>query len=230
EEPADVVRRAPPAVGWSQILQAAICVLLVGAGLACEFFHDYLPPRTGVFVAPVLMLVGLLGSAPLLTSAASGIFRVLARWFLCLPERLAADTLAREPGRTGRVIAALAAGVALMVQTAGVMRSSEDTILAWIDRAVSADLFVTAQSPITSAGQALPMDEDIGKLLESLPEVRRAVPVRYQSVDFRGTKVYVMTVDAADFLDRQRLADPIPGLELFPRLVDPGTVLVSENF
>src|SRR5206468_6929004 len=71
--------------------------------------------------------------------------------------RLAADNLVRAPGRTGLVIAAVAACVALMVHTAGTIRSTETAVAGWLRRAVTADLVVTAGGPVSATGQTLPM-------------------------------------------------------------------------
>src|SRR5262249_52078025 len=185
EEPADAVRRAPRRLGWVfPVIHGAVSVLIVVTGFGLFFFRAYLPARVGTFGAPVVMLLGMLVAPPLIAAVVARLIQPLGRSFLGVPERLASDNLARSPGRTGLVIAALAAGVALMVQTSGVMRSSEDTILDWIDQSLAADLFVTANAPVT-ASQGLTMSEDIGKLLESLPQVCKAVPVRFQRVTFR---------------------------------------------
>jgi putative ABC transport system permease protein len=176
------------------------------------------------------MFLGLLVGTPLIAAVLARLIQPLARFCLGVPERLAADNLARSPGRTGLVIAALAAGVALMVQTSGVMRSSEDTILDWIDQSLAADLFVSANGPVTSGSQALAMDEGIGKLLESLPEVSRAVPVRFQRVGFRDKMVALVALDAAALSDPGFRHRPTAGMELFPRLREPATALVSDNF
>jgi putative ABC transport system permease protein len=231
EEPADAVRRAPRRLGWLfPILHAAVSVLIVVGGFGLFFFRDYLPARVGTFGAPVVMLLGMLVATPLIAAVLARLIQPLSRFCLGVPERLAADNLARSPGRTGLVIAALAADVALMVQTSGVMRSSEDTILDWIDQSLAADLFVSANGPVTSGSQSLTMDEGIGKLLESLPEVTKAVPVRFQRVGFHDKMVALVALDAAAFSDPEFLHRPTAGMELFPRLREPATALVSDNF
>jgi putative ABC transport system permease protein len=217
-------------LGWVfPVVHATVTVLIVVAGFGLFFFRAYLPARVGTFGAPVVMLLGMLVGTPLVAAGLARLIQPLGRLFLDVPERLAADNLARSPGRTGLVIAALAAGVALMVQTSGVMRSSEDTILDWIDQSLGADLFVSANAPVTGS-QSLTMNESIGKLLESLPEVRKAVPVRFQRVAFRDKMVALVALDAVKIYDPEHLQRPTPGMELFPRLCEPGTALISDNF
>ncbi len=231
EEPADAVRRAPRTSGWGYRLpHAGVSAAIILGGLALVPLREHLPNRWGVFGAPMFILVGMLVATPLLAELAAHLLAPAARLFLGVPGRLAADNLVRSPGRTGLVIAALAAGVALMVQTAGVMVSSEDAALSWLDRTLSCDLMVTANSPITSAGKSQPMGEEVGPLLETLPEVRRAVPVRFKLIDFRGKKVSLTAVDVVGFHEAGGPEEAVPGLELFPQLRRPGTALVSENF
>jgi putative ABC transport system permease protein len=116
------------------------------------------------------------------------------------------------------------------VQTAGVMQSSEDAVLTWLDRTIAADLFVTANSPVTSSGSSQPMSDSLRKELARLPEVRAVVPVRFHLTDHAGKKVYLVAVDPAHFIDTERLPNLLPGMELVPRLRESGTAIVSENF
>jgi putative ABC transport system permease protein len=230
EEPADAVRRAPRRLGWVfPAVHVVVSVLIEVTGFGLFYFRAFLPARVGTFGAPVVMLLGMLVATPLIAAVVARLIQPLGRFCLGVPERLAADNLARSPGRTGLVIAALAAGVALMVQTSGVMRSSENTILDWMDHSLAADLFVSANAPVT-ASQSLTMSEDVGKLLESLPQVRKAVPVRFQRVAFRDKMVALLALDAVKMGDPERLQRATPGTELFPRLREPATALISDNF
>jgi putative ABC transport system permease protein len=230
EEPADAVRRTPPGPRTvARLLHAVDCGLVVAAGLAGMAFRTALPPRAGAYGGAILLLLGLLASTPLLAAGAARLLQPAARLVPGLAARLAADSLARSPGRTGLVIGALAAGVALLVQTAGVTASSEQAVLSWLDHLLACDLVVSSINPATSS-QTQPMDESVGRQIEALPEVRKAVPVRARYVDYRDTKVLLVAVDTGAFFDPVLHRHPVPGLELFPRLREPGTVLVSENF
>jgi putative ABC transport system permease protein len=188
-----------------------------------------LPTRAGVFAGIVLILTGALAAMPLLTRVLGGFVRPLLRPVLGLEGRLAADNLVRSPGRTGIVIAALAATGALMVQTAGFIRCTEDGVLDWIDHAVAADLFVTCGGSVNTASAALPMDERVVGELRTLPEVESALGIRFHLLDFRDRLVFLLAVDADAFA-------ATPGrpyarnLRRYPRLREPGTAVVSENF
>jgi putative ABC transport system permease protein len=236
EAPADAVRRVPPASGWKRRFANLVSVaLLVGAGVGCLALRlPWLPARSTSYGGIVLLLLGLLLSTPLQAALAARLVRPLAQRWLGLAERLAADNLARSPGRTGLVIAALAAGVALIVQTAGVIRSNEEPVLEWLEQTIAADLYITCGGPVTASGQNLPLDSELAtRLATDFPEqIEAALPIRFQHMNHDQTIVLLVALDARAFyeVDSARTA-PVPGLELYPRLADePGAVLISNNF
>lgn len=231
EEPADAVRRVPRTTGLAARLgPALVSAVLILAGLACFTLRGWLPERRyGTYGAIMLTFLGALVATIFLAAIAARLLQPLVRRFGGVEERLAADNLSRAPGRTGLVIASLAAFVALMLQTAGVTLSSKEAVRSWVNRSISADLFVTANSPITASGQNLPMEEWLGERIAGMPEVARCVTVRYQQVEYRGERVFLTAVDP-DFYRDGLIADPLPGLELLPFIKEPGTALISENF
>lgn len=231
QEPADAVRRVPVGSGLAwRVLQAAFSASLVLGGLASMALRERLAPRLGSFGGIILVLLGILFATPLLAWAVAALLAPVARRVLRIEGRLAADNLARSPGRTGLVIAALAAGVALLVETAGLTVSSEREILDWIDESISADLFITCNSPIAAGGQSQPMGDQVGREIAGLPEVEAALPVRFQRLDFRDTIVFLIALDAAGFHRMGSTRPPVQGHDLYPALRQPGTALVSENF
>jgi putative ABC transport system permease protein len=236
EEPADAVRRAPRTGRWLLLfLQGAASGLFLAAGLACIAFRDYLPARYGAFGGVALLLIGGLVAMPLLTAIASHLLKPVIRSLFGIEGRLAADNLARSPGRTGLVVGALAAGAALLVQTAGVVLSSEHAILEWIDQRIAADLFVTAGGPLTAGGQMLTMNDEVGERLAADPEIRdrieKVVPIRFHQTNFRERIVFVIAFDmqaAYETLRHRRYGEDV---ELYRRLAqEPDTAIVSDNF
>jgi putative ABC transport system permease protein len=230
QEPADVVRRRPriPRLA-SRLAHVAISGLLTAAGLCCILFRDLLPPRAGAFGGIVIVLLGLLTATPLLAAAFARLLQPVSRALLGLEGRLAADNLARSPGRTGLVIAALAAGVALLFQTSGITRSSEDAIFGWVDHQLRADLFLSSNSAIAGGGMRLLMEDQLSDELATVPGIEAAVPIRLRHVALRNNIVLVVAFDAnlmhAASLGRAEFR----GQELIPKLTEPGTCLVSEN-
>ena len=170
-------------------------------------------------------------ATPLLSAILCQFLKPLFRHLFGLEGRLAADNLARSPGRTGLVIAVLAATGALMVQTAGFIRSSEDAIIGWLDESIAADLFVTAGGSMTEkASEGVPMDESLGEELRKIPGVEAALPVRLQGLEFRHRIVILIALDADAFRDASESHALARNLERYPRLREPGTALVSDNF
>jgi putative ABC transport system permease protein len=233
EKPAEAVRRIPVTPTWShRLLQvvSSAAMLLAGAGFIT--LRDVLPNRLGMYAGLGLVVVGALLATPLLTALAALALQPLARRFLGLEGRLAADNLVRAPGRTGIVIAALAAGVALFMQTAGTIKSNRVAIRQWINDSIAADLSVTSGSPVSAGGKSKPMVPELAHELEKIPGVERALPVRLRKPTFRDGQVMMIVLDADDYytVDSKR-GVKLGGLDLYKKLATtPNTVIVSENF
>jgi putative ABC transport system permease protein len=232
EEPAEAVRRSPRPVRliyW--LLHLTAVGLLLATGVAAVVFRAYLPVRVGVFAGIVFILIGAVVAMPLLSELLGHLLLPLVRPFLRLEGRLAADNLVRSPGRTGIVIAALAATGALMVQTAGFVRSTEEAIRGWIDGFVAADLFVTCGGSIHTTSAAQPMDEKYVTLLrkELHDDVVAALGVRFHPLEFRDRFVFLLAVDADAFADVPD-SPYARNLGRDPRLKSGPHALVSENF
>jgi putative ABC transport system permease protein len=185
----------------------------------------------GSFGGIILTLLGALLAAPLVAALGAGLVRPLTRRLPGVGVRLAADNLLRAPSRTGVVVGALTAGVALSVQVAGVLESNERPIIEWVDRAIMTDLIVTGgENTAAATSSNLPLDTALGDELRRLPGVRQAVSGRYRRPTYGGTIIFLLAFDAARFHDANRVYPDYPGLDLFRRLAEPGTVIVSDNF
>ncbi len=231
EEPADAVRRVPRrSTGKLLALQVLAVALLIGCGLSFTLFREQLPIRFGAFAGIVFLLIGALVATPMLAAGLAWLLQTPARRLLGLEGRLAADNLFRSPGRTGLVIAALAATTALVIQTAGFIHSGKLAILGWIDESIAADLFVTSGDNVTRLGITLPMSTTLAKEIEAVPGVAAAVPVRFHRIDFRGRIVMLLVVDLRALAGKGLKHNPARDVEANPRLLEPGVASVSENF
>jgi putative ABC transport system permease protein len=233
DDPAHVVRRTTrgPTGLWRAIHRTA-CVALVGGGLVMIVGRHYLPQRVGAVGGMMVMLVGLLLAAPILVGFLVAPLRPVVRFVGGIELRLAFDNLSRAPGRTGVVIGALGAGVALMFQTAGVGRSNEEPVVEWIRQVVQADHFVFSGNMTSANSSNSPMADTVAHDLEALPGVERVMSIRYSRPEFNGTVIYLIALDAEAYVRATRARVPV-GLEGMERFLDlPGTndVLVSENF
>ena len=195
------------------------------------FRHD-LPARVGSVGGMMIALVGLLLSAPILVGLLVALVQPLARATAPISVRLAFDNLSRAPGRTGVVIGALGAGVALMFQTAGVARSNEEPVTEWIAQVVQADHFVFSGNMTAANSSNSPMSETVARDLRALPAVDRVMTIRYSRPEYNGTIVYLIAMDAVEYAKatRHRVPTGLPDLEKFLALPGTNDVLVSENF
>jgi len=233
DDPAHVVRRSGRgAKGVWILVHRLTCVGLIVVGLTMIGFRLSLPPRIGAIGGMMLILVGLLLAAPILVALLVRLIQPLFRAVGIIELRLAADNLSRAPGRTGVVIGALGAGVALMFQTAGVGRSNQEPVNEWINEVVQADVLVFSGDMTTANSSFSPMEENIGREIERLPGVDRVMSLRYSRPEFNGTIVYMIALDAEAYAraTRARLPTGIPGLERFLDLPGTNDCLVSDNF
>ncbi len=232
DEPADAVRRAPKVgFGVFRRIHAGSCIALIAASPILFLLRDELPSRKGSSLAVVSLLVGLLLSMPYVMSWLAHLMP-LVRGLLGVEARLAADNLSRSPGRTGVVVGALAAGVTLVFLTAGVGKSNEVPINAWLDQVIRADAFVFRGNLASANSSMSPMEPSIRTELQNLPGVERVVGLRFYRPEFNGTFILVLGLDAHDYHRgvRSRMPEGLPKLDLFDRLPGGNFTVVSDNF
>ncbi len=234
EKPAEAVRRVPKEPPVSHLVMHIVATggLILG-GMSLILIRDFLPKRWGTWGGLILVMVGALLSAPLFAQVAARCLAPFARRFFRIEWRIAADNLVRAPGRTGMVIGALAAGVCLIVETAGIIRSQRDAIIAWVDSSIGSDIVVTSGSPVGSGGQNTPMHEDLGAELRKLPEVEDAIPIRVcTEIPFRKERVAILTIEAgrAHAREIKRLRKTDSSDILFAMDGKKNSIVISGNF
>jgi putative ABC transport system permease protein len=232
ERPADAVRRIPPRPTWRhRFTQVAACGLLLAAGAVCITRRDQLPPRVGMYGGLGLVVVSTLLATPLLSAVLARLLLPLARGCLGVTGRLAADNLVRAPGRTGLVIAALAAGVGLVTETAGVIRSNRVALRDWVQQAIPADLVITAGSPVSAGGQSLPLTEALGAQIRKMAGVEAVLPSRVRRQLFRDTQILMVAVNASEVYRATASRPRIKTAERYRALNErPDGAIISENF
>jgi putative ABC transport system permease protein len=237
EEPAHAVRRVPlRRTLLASLIHLGVVVLLLSAGVSVVAFRDQLPPLYGIFAGIILLFVGALAATPLLAAVLGRVAQPFFPYLFGLEGRLAADNLVRTPVRTGIVIAALAATTGLLIQTSGFLKSTREAVTTWIEEKIAADLFVSCGSSVTAGGAALTMDPSLGDKLAAVPGVDIVFAVRLQRLDFTSpvdgtTKMIWMAALDLPALEKGS-GQPALAVNLarLPRLREPGTVAVSENF
>jgi putative ABC transport system permease protein len=233
DEPADAVRRSPGShrgpLWW---FHRSMCVVLVLAGFAAVASRKSLPDRYGSTLGMMSILTGLFLAMPILVALLARSLNPIFRIFLGIEARLAADNLLRSPARTGVVIGALAAGVSLMFQTAGVGKSNEVPIREWLNQVIQADAFLFRGNLASANSSMSPMDPKLRAKLQAIPGVDRVVGLRFFRPEYNGTYVLVLALDASDYNKavRERLPVGLPKLDLFEQLPKGKFALVSDNF
>lgn len=239
DKPAEAVRRIPKEPPVSHIVAhiVATCALIV-SGVGMIFVRDLLPLRWGTYGGLSMVMIGALLSAPLLAQLAARGLMPISRRFFPIEWRIAADNLIRAPGRTGMVIAALAAGVCLIVETTGIIHSNRNAIRAWLDQAMVSDIIITSGSPVGSGGQNELMEENpLREELKKIPGVEDALPNRQiWSLDFREKNVALTTIDAERAYVLEQKRGKTANLDMHKHLLtphasgEPVPIVVSANF
>ena len=233
ENPAEAVRRVLKAPTVSKLLlQVGVSLAMVLTGVLLIFFRAYVPHRLGTYGGLVLVLVGALVASPFFAAFAARLIQPLVRRFLGIEWRLAADNLVRSPSRTGLVIGALAAGVSLVVQTAGTIRSNRLALREWVEESIAADLIVTSGSPVGAGGQNLSMDTRLAQDFQKVAGVEKVLPLRLRKVLFRDRQIYIMAVETGEMLAIEKnRSTPNETMLLYKAMHEkPNGVLISENF
>ncbi len=232
EKPAEAVRRVAKLPTLRDLMpQIVISVSLAVVGTLLILFRAVIPYKFGTYGGLVFVPISALFASPFFAAPCAGLFQRFARRLLSIQWRLAADNVVRSRGRTGLVIGALAAGVALFVQTAGIARSNRTALREWVQQKFAADLIV-APGGLASAGESLVIDNDVGLGLRKLPEIEAVLPTCKIKVDYKEDQVYLLATDAGDnaALERRRHG-PTPFTKIMQQLEDvPDGVIVSENF
>jgi putative ABC transport system permease protein len=231
DDPARVAKRSGGRVSFTlRMIHLAICGLLIGSGIAMIMLRMHLPTRLGGFGGLMIALVGLLVGSPLIVGGILSVINPCLRTIIPIEGRIAADNLLRSPGRTGLVIGALAAGVAVMVQTAGVAYSNERPFTGWIDQILRADMYVFGGNMATGTSSGAPMDPRIVPELASQPGITRTTAIRFSRPHYNGTLIYVIALDTREFSgELLRRGFGPPDIVKYQRVT--GTdIVVSENF
>lgn len=236
---------------WRRVVSLVYGALFVVVGLAGLVMRGGLAAEKGSYAAVVLILLAALLLTPLLAAVLTRLLQRATRRILPIESRLAVDNLVRSPGRTGLVIAALAAGVSLTVLTAGLIRSNQVAFSEWIDSSVKYDLYLRSADIASTSGQMRALSPKMAEeLLDSklLPPGTRLVGQAYRypewdagnrrssagAGDADSTLIFMTLIDAREHYLANKArsgAGADAALNLWRRLADePGAVIISENF
>jgi len=208
----------------SRFWLATGAVTLAAAG-ACSVLALQTGPAWLSFVAAFFCLASASGLAPFVVSNLVGLIRFALR-FRLEPD-IAALNLRRSLARNSVTIAALASAVAMTVGVGIMIFSFRQTVVAWIDQVLVADLFVTpASNEIAGPTSFLP--REVTFFFESHPAVKALDTFREIELPFRGDRMAVAAIRADGprsfvFVERHQA-------ELMQHFRTERCVIVSESF
>jgi putative ABC transport system permease protein len=232
--PNDAIRRGPDdAAGQGLVTRtrgAVIAIATLGGALLLAL-PDAFGKWNGYLCAAVALIAFLAAAPAILAAGARALAPLLARLF-GIPGRLAADELARHPSRAALPAAALAFGLALVVETTGTMTTLSESTIEWMDEQVAGDLFVSSGKPVMGPGAGhTPLDGSIAAEIAAAPGVAHVVGVRFRHVAWRGSKILVWGFDIGAYRPMARVTIHGGDRDAILTEVESGAAcVVSENF
>lgn len=158
--------------GWilgSVLLLASIIILI-----ANPFSYDV------QFRLGSMTVFAMFGGATLLIPASvtswEKISRPVLRLFYGNSGTLGSRNVKRSKQRTTLTVAALMIGVAMVIMTRGITQSFAGDLKEWMSAYIGGDIYVSSSIPIRN---------DIGKRIESVPGVNAVTPIRYLEIDWQ---------------------------------------------
>jgi putative ABC transport system permease protein len=232
-DPAETLRRQAAKLRRTPLPHRTMALLglgLVLPGIAIA----KLGHLAGGFAAMALFLIAALLLVPALIIGLRRALLAPVSALFGIPGRIALDNAERRLDRSALTTGALMTAVSASISLGSWSDSLEASVIHWLDRALPADVYVTAGSPIADQHNML-FKPDILDQLEGLPGVRETYPVHTVTLDIMNKRVVLISLDIHDYfaaIARKKMspivlegADPIPVESMADR---PG-IVISEN-
>lgn len=176
------------------VFLAAVMLLLYKTVQHSPYLHS----THVMFAATILLLLGISFATPALLQGFLVLFRRVISPFVGASGRLAGLNLQKNIGRNAVAAAAIFYGISVFVSSAGIIHSTKQSVMDWIDSYVRGDIIVTSGHPIATTGaQNIPMPVDMWKEIEKVPGVLSADPFRKIYVNYKNRRILLLTLDIA---------------------------------
>ncbi len=176
----------------SLVLFAVVLLLLFKVFAASALFHN----SATMFLATIFFLLGISLATPSVLQGFLAIYRKTISPRAGAAGRLAGLNLQKNITRNAVAAAAIFYGISVFVSSAGLIYSTKQSVLDWIDSYVRGDIIVTSGHPIATTGsQNIPMPVEMGKAIERVPGVLSADPFRKLYINYHGRRVLLLTLD-----------------------------------
>jgi putative ABC transport system permease protein len=181
-------------------------------------------------IAMMFLLLGLCFLSP---GAVAWCVKILRPWLRrggWISVNLAADTLARNPVRSGITVSTLMISLSSIFIVAALVHSVRGSLLSWVDQMVNSDLVI--HSGARSAGPInVPLKEELARELTKLSGVKVVDLYRIIRSNYQGRPIVIESFYAADSgaVRRPPMVEG-SGPEALRRLAAGEGVIVSESF
>ncbi|MGC1455694.1 MAG: FtsX-like permease family protein [Nitrospirota bacterium] len=176
----------------SLVLLAAVLLILFKTFEESALFHN----SATMFLATIFFLLGISLATPSALQGFLAFFRKTISPRAGATGRLAGLNLQKNISRNAVAAAAIFYGISVFVSSSGLIYSTKQSVLDWIDSYVRGDIIVTSGHPIATTGsQNIPMPVEMGKAIEQVPGVLSADPFRKLYINYRGRRVLLLTLD-----------------------------------
>ncbi len=171
---------------------AIMLLFLYTAGPSSRVLHA----TTTIFASTILLLLGISLATPGVLQVFLAFFRRMLAPRVGASGRLAGLNLQKNIGRNAVAAAAIFFGISVFVSSAGIIYSTKQSVLDWIDSYVRGDIIVTSGHPVASTGSRnIPMPVEMWKEIEKVPGVLSADPFRKIYIDYGGRRVLLLVLD-----------------------------------
>ncbi len=204
--PVSAIRSVPYAEdgfisGWKLKAVSLFCLSLAAALLILYLAVPASPllhTTPAMFAATILLLLGISFATPAVLQWFLVLFRRTISPRVGASGRLAGLNLQKNIGRNAVAAAAIFYGISVFVSSAGIIYSTRQSVLEWIDSYVRGDIIVTSGHPIATTGaQNIPMPVEMWKDIEKVPGVLSADPFRKIYIDYHGRRILLLALDIA---------------------------------
>jgi putative ABC transport system permease protein len=205
-DPVETLRRGAlggtaPGRMRAQLAILGAVTLLASAGVAR--LPSFGGGPMGGYAAALLVLLGAAFLVPGALRILEAPMRFVGGALFGTAGRLAADNLARAPLRTSVTVAALMTSVAMTVNVACFVESFRASIVAWLESAVPADLFVNSTDSFIGVRNT-PLQPGLGDELARLRGVEAVDRVRMVKVGYRDPTAFLVSLDKAVYAKHGR--------------------------
>ncbi len=184
------------------VIFAAVLLVLYKTFSESALFHN----RSTMFLATIFFLLGMSLATPSVLQGFLAFHRKTISPRVGATGRLAGLNLQKNITRNAVAAAAIFYGIAVFVSSSGIIYSTKQSVLDWINSYVRGDIIVTSGHPVATTGsQNIPMPIEMGNAIEQVPGVLSADPFRKLFIDYHGRRILLLTVD----IKRRMLYSPL---------------------